>query len=79
MSIHYNTVYPNEEKMDTVALTAYRFGYTMQESIRISKNVRANLDNYARQYDLAQERMRRLADRSVQNPTQTPYWKAKNG
>ena len=79
MTIHYNTVYPVEEKMDTVALTAYRFGYTMQESIRISKQVRINLDNYARQYDMAQERMRRLADRSVQNPTQTPYWKANNG
>lgn len=79
MTIHYNTVYPSEEKMDTVALTAYRFGYTMQESMRISKQVRINLDNYARQYDMAQERMRRLADRSVQNPTQTPYWKARNG
>ena len=78
MSIHYNTTYPNEEKMDKVAMTAYRFGYTMQESIRISKNVRANLDNYTRQYDLAQERMR-LANQTLRNPTQTPYWKANNG
>jgi hypothetical protein len=79
MTIHYNTVHKTAEGMDKVALTCYRFGYTIQDSIRLSKQIRANLDNYARQYDLAQERMRRLADRSVQNPTQTPYWKANNG
>lgn len=79
MSIHYNSVHKTAEDMDIVAHTCYRFGYSIQDSKRLSKQIRANLDNYARQYDLAQERMRRLADRSMQNPTQTPYWKANNG
>lgn len=78
MSIHYKTTYPNEEKMDKVAHTIYKFGYTMQESIRLSKQIRANLDNYARQYDLAMERAIRSNGQAVR-PTQTPYWKAKNG
>lgn len=78
MSIHYKTTYPNEEKMDKVAHTIYRFGYTMQESIRLSRQIRANLDNYARQYDLAMERAIRSNGQAVR-PTQTPYWKANNG
>ena len=78
MSIHYKTTYPNEEKMDKVAHTIYKFGYTMQESIRLSKQIRANLDNYARQYDLAMERAIRSNGQAVR-PTQTPYWKARNG
>lgn len=78
MTIHYNTVHKTAEGMDTVALTCYRFGYTIQDSIRLSKQIRANLDNYARQYDLALERAsRRLADSPA--PTQTPYWKGRNG
>ena len=82
MSIHHNTVYPNEIKMDKVAHTIYRFGYTMQQSVRLSKEIQANLNNHARQYDLAQERyarMVRLANQTRQSPTQTPYWKAQNG
>lgn len=79
MTIHYNTVHKTAEGMDTVALTCYRFGYTIQDSIRLSKQIRANLDNYARQYDLAIERAIRRASPTVQNPTQTPYWKANNG
>lgn len=75
MTIHYNTVHKTAEGMDTVALTCYRFGYTIQDSIRLSKQIRANLDNYARQYDLAMER----AVRVNRTPTQTPYWKANNG
>lgn len=72
MSTHYKTA----EDMDIVALTCYRFGYTIQDSKRLSKQIHANLDNYARQYDMAMERAtRRLAD----SPTQTPYWKANNG
>ena len=78
MSIHYNSVHKTAEDMDVVAHTCYRFGYSIQDSKRLSKQIRANLDNYARQYDMAIERAtRRLAD--SQNPTQTPYWKANNG
>lgn len=77
MTIHYNTVHKTAEGMDKVALTCYRFGYSIQDSIRLSKQIHANLDNYARQYDLAQERMRRLADSA--RPTQTPYWKGRDG
>lgn len=78
MSIHYNTVHKTAAEMDTVALTCYRFGYTIQDSIRLSKQIRANLDNYARQYDLAMQRAIRL-NGQAKNPTQTPYWKANNG
>ena len=75
MTIHYNTVYPNEEKMDTVALTCYRFGYSIQDSMRLSKQIHANLDNYARQYDMAMER----AVRFTRTPTQTAFWRENNG
>lgn len=78
MTIHYNTVHKTAEGMDTVALTCYRFGYTIQDSIRLSKQIHANLDNYARQYDLAIERAIRSNGQAVR-PTQTPYWKANNG
>lgn len=77
MNIHYKTVHKTAEGMDKVALTCRRFGYTIQDSIRLSKQIQANLDNYARQYDLAMERAVRV-NRTPQ-PTQTPYWKAGNG
>lgn len=76
MPLHYKTEHKTAEGMDKVALTCRRFGYTIQDSIRLSKQIRANLDNYARQYDLAIERQRLV---SQTRPTQTPYWKANNG
>ena len=78
MLIHYKTAHRTAEDMDRVARTIRGFGYTIQDSIRLSRQVRTNLDNYARQYDLAITRAtRRLAD-SVK-PTQTNFWKETNG
>lgn len=79
MTIHYNTVHKTAADMDKVALTCYRFGYSIQDSIRLSKQIRSNLDSYLMHYERAMERQRRLADSALQNPTQTPFWKARNG
>ena len=78
MPLHYNGIHKTAEDMDIVAHTCYRFGYSIQDSKRLSKQIRANLDNYARQYDLAIERSIRLNGQGVR-PTQTPYWKGNNG
>ena len=72
MRVHYNTGEQVDiSKLDKVTRTFYLFGYSVRDATSLSKQVKANLDNYARQYDLAQERHMRSVSRTAKNPTQT--------
>lgn len=52
------------------------FGYNKLEARELARESCAMLDRYV---DVMELRIKRLANQTVQAPTQTPYWKASNG
>ena len=52
------------------------FGYNKMEARELARESCANLDRHVA---LLEASIKRLANQTVQVPTQTPYWKARNG
>jgi hypothetical protein len=52
------------------------FGYNKMEARELARESCAILDRYV---DVMELRIKRLANQTEKIPTQTPYWKARNG
>jgi hypothetical protein len=75
MTIHYNTKHKQIDQMNTIAHTLYKFGYQMQDCIRMSKQIQSNLDNYSRMLDMVEARRAVLP---MARPKQRGYWENTN-
>lgn len=52
------------------------FGYGKREAKELALEMCANVDRHV---SLIESSIKRLANQTPRNPTQTPYWKANNG
>ena len=73
MAHKWRTNHDSVAKLDKVAKTLYDFGYSIDHAARFSVQIKANLRNYERQLDAAQERYAKFlaSDNLTPRPTQT--------